>query len=485
MALADIVNAGLQADLIEVRLDRFIKAPDISELVAKKRKPVIMCCRRRQDGGDWQGSEPERLALLRQCVVSKADYVEVELDVADQVRKMGPTKRIISYTNLKGTPRNIAEVQAAAVKKGADVVRIATAVNTPAEAWPVVQTLAQTKVPTVVAGIGQAGVTLSLLARKLGAPWTYAALEPGRRSYPGQPTLYELTDLYQHNHIQKKTRFVAVTSTSSQSLFMLGILNELFRLSGLPARCLPTTLGKPAVFKRLMNLLKLGAVVVGPADRGAAFALADNSDEAAAKAQAVDLLVPTAKGWHGKCLIWRAALAGLEQVLSSGAGGASAEPLKGRMVMVAGADGTGRAMAYGLSLRGAALIVASRNPKDGQFAAQLFQCRHIKFEGIYSTMHEVLVVCSHEEEKLSGKLRSGETGVHAGYLKPTMTVLDLTSMPQDSKLVAEARERECRVVEPKLVFLNHMRLLAKLLLNRDPGPGQLGETLERLKILVP
>src|SRR5262249_464575 len=96
MALADMLNAAPQCDLLEVRLDRFAKAPDVGELLTHKRKPIILSCRRRQDGGEWDGAEEERLALLRQGIVSKADYVEIELDVADQIRPFPPANRAIA-----------------------------------------------------------------------------------------------------------------------------------------------------------------------------------------------------------------------------------------------------------------------------------------------------------------------------------------------------------------------------------------------------
>ena len=82
-ALADMVNAARQCDLVELRLDRFGKAPDVGELLAAKPKPVIVSCRRPQDGGQWNGSEEERLTILRQCVVKKADYVEKFLKFID------------------------------------------------------------------------------------------------------------------------------------------------------------------------------------------------------------------------------------------------------------------------------------------------------------------------------------------------------------------------------------------------------------------
>src|SRR5436190_23771395 len=113
-ALVDMLNASRQCDLLEVRLDRFGKAPDFGELLTAKPKPVIMSCRRPQDGGHWEGSEEERLTLLRQCIISKADYVEIEVDVADQIRKFPPAKRVISYTNLEETPLDIADIYAEA-----------------------------------------------------------------------------------------------------------------------------------------------------------------------------------------------------------------------------------------------------------------------------------------------------------------------------------------------------------------------------------
>src|SRR5438270_5450235 len=121
-ALADMLNAAKQCDLLEVRLDRFGKAPELGELLAHKPRPVIMSCRRSQDGGAWDGTEEERLALLRQCIISKADYVEIELDVADEIRRFPPAKRVIAYTNLQETPADIADIYALAQTKNPDVI---------------------------------------------------------------------------------------------------------------------------------------------------------------------------------------------------------------------------------------------------------------------------------------------------------------------------------------------------------------------------
>ena len=130
-ALVDMLNAGGQCDLLEVRLDRFEKAPDLSEIFANKPKPVIMSCRRTQDGGFFDESEQERLAILRQCIISKADYVEIELDVADEIRRFPPSQRVICYTNLAETPPDIPDIYEEAKTKSPDVIKLTTLARTP------------------------------------------------------------------------------------------------------------------------------------------------------------------------------------------------------------------------------------------------------------------------------------------------------------------------------------------------------------------
>lgn len=216
-ALVDMLNASRQCDLLELRLDRFAKDPEVGEMLNARPKPVICCCRRPQDGGEWDSTEEERLALLRQCVVSGADYVELELDVAGQIRRYGSTKRVISYTNLRETPENIAEIYAEAQTKQPDVVKLVTRAQTPEEAWPLVQILARPALPTVVVGLGPSSAMLTLLARRTSAPWTYAALERGMEAYPGQLSINDLKTIYRYQDIGKATRFVGVIGSGEHS----------------------------------------------------------------------------------------------------------------------------------------------------------------------------------------------------------------------------------------------------------------------------
>jgi 3-dehydroquinate dehydratase/shikimate dehydrogenase len=451
LALADMLNAArLGADLLEVRLDRFGKAPDVGEIIASKPRPVIFSCRRPADGGDWDGSEEERLAILRQCIVSKADYVEIELDVADKIRPFPPSQRVIAYTNLRETPSDILDIYEEARGKRPDVIKLVTLARTPEEAWPLVQILGRATVPTVVVGLGKPGVMLTILGKKLAAPWGYAALERGMEAYPGQATVADLDEIYRFRDISKNTRLVGITGFTEQAQITAAVLNAVFAQNQLGVRCLPLAVGDLRIFRKVIDASKLAAVVVGAEHQAALQDIGVELHGTATQTRAVDVLTRKGDTWHGvhvSCQAWVSALA--EKFNERHGAG---DPFKNRIVLVAGITPSARALAGEVQRAGAGAILASRKKKAGQEAAQEVGCRSIAFDAIYATMHDALVVC---DEELDDAARPG-TGIHASYLKHGMTVMDLTAGTAKSALLREAELRGCLVVQP-------LDLLASLL----------------------
>jgi 3-dehydroquinate dehydratase / shikimate dehydrogenase len=474
-ALADMVNASKQCDLIEVRLDRFAKAPDVGELVANKPKPVIFSCRRRQDGGEFEGSEEERLALLRQCIISKADFVEIELDVADQIRKFPPAKRVISYTNFQETPADIADIYAEMQTKNPDVIKLETLARTPEEAWPLVQILAKPAVPTVVVGLGKPGVMLTVLGRKIGAPFTYAALERGMESYPGQPTVADLEKVYHYNAIGKSTRLIGVTGFGEQEVATVAVLNGALAHLGLPARCLPMQIGSMRVFRKVIEAVKLAAVVVDAEHHGSILEIATEQQPEAAAAQAADLILHQKEKWHGYSSLGQAAAGALEEAARGDT--SNPRPLADRPVMIVGSNPAARALAFALKERGAVIIIASRDRDTSHDLAKAVEGRHIQFEALYSTMHDILVVCNEEKLPVSSKARIEKSSIHAAELRHGMIVMDLTSMPKKSSLLREAEARACRVVSPRRVLLELLGRQFRLLSGKDVPQDRLSEIM--------
>lgn len=457
LALADMLNAGrLGADLLEVRLDRFGKAPDVGELIASKPCPVILTCRRPEDGGHWDGTEDERLAILRQSIVSKADYVEIELDAADKVRPFPPSQRVISYTNLSETPSDILDIYEEARTKRPDVIKLVTLARTPEEAWPLVQILARAIVPTVVVGLGKSAVMLAVLGKKLAAPWGYAALERGMEAYPGQPTVDDLGEIYHFRAIGKATRLVGVTGFSEQAQITAAALNAAFAHENLAVRCLPLAVGELKIFRKIIDAAKLAAVVVDPEHQSALVEIGAELHGAAKQTRAVDVLLRKDEAWHGvhvSCQAWVSALA--EKFKQKHGGD---QPFANRVVLIAGITPAARALAGEVQRAGAGVILASHRRKAGQQAAQEVGCRFIGFDGIYSTMHDALVVCDEERDEAARG-----AGIHASYLKSGMTVMDLTAGAARSELLREAEMRGCQAVQPLELLVNILEQQARTL----------------------
>jgi 3-dehydroquinate dehydratase/shikimate dehydrogenase len=476
MALADMLNAARTCDLLEVRLDRFGKAPDVAEILLAKPKPIIISVRRPRDGGSWEGSEDERLALLRQCIISKADYVEIELDVADQIRKFPPAKRVISYTNLHETPSDIADRYAECQTKNPDVIKLTTLARTPEEAWPLVQILAKATVPTVVMGLGKPGIMLSILGKKIGAPWAYAALERGMEAFPGQATVHDLEHVYHYRSIEKSTRLIGVTGFSDAAYATTSVLNAAFAHLQLPVRCWPMGVGSMRLLRKIMEAVKLAAVVVDEENRGPILEIAGNVDPAAVEAESADLLLFKNDQWQAYNTVWRAAVAALESTMRARSN--TDKPLQGRMVMIVGANSAAKAMAQALKRKGAVLILASHDRKAVHELAQALECRHVQFEALYSTVHDVLVVC--DEEKMH-KGQAGQARIHPGYLKPGMTVIDLTATTEASTLLQEAETRGCNVVSQRRLLLDQLAMQARQITGREVFLEALDKALPELE----
>jgi 3-dehydroquinate dehydratase/shikimate dehydrogenase len=464
-ALVDMFNAGPQADLLEVRLDRFDKAANVGELLEHKPKPVIMTCRRGEDGGDWQGNEEERLALLRQCIISKADYVEIELDAADQIRPLPPAKRVISYTNLLEVPDNLQEIYGEALRKSPDVIKVVVPAHTPEQIWPVVQLLAKPPVPTVVVGLGKPGVMLALLARKIGAPWVYAALERGMEAYHEQPTIHDLQTVYHYGAIHKSTPFVGVAGFGELQYVTVALLNAAFASLGQAVRCLPVEIGNVHTFRKVLEAVKAGCAFIDADHQAAIREVVAELKPSAQTAEAVDFIAHQEGKWQGHHLFCRAVVAALEETVRAKT--PKEKPLQGRMVMLVGINGISHALAVRVQQGGGIPILASTDAYEGQRLAGALGCRFVLRDALYTTLHDVLIVCE-------------ETEVHPGYLKPGMSVVDLTTLPRPSALLNEAERRGCLVVAPAQVLVELVARLARAIAGQEVAREHLVETLEPL-----
>lgn len=468
LAIVDMFNAGSQCDLIELRLDRFDNSPDLKELLGNCPKPAIISCRRPQDGGDWEGTEQARLTLLRQAILEKAPYVEIELDCADQVRRYGTTKRIITYTNTREVPEDLEEIYQQACAKDPDVVKLTLPTRTPEEAWPLIKIVAKGRVPTVAVGWGPSGRMLNILGKRYKAPWTYAALEKGMEAYPGMASIGELREVYDFDNIDSRTPLIGVTGFNEEQQVTARVLNHGFRLADNKTRCLPLDMGDVDLFAKVVNAIRLDGVIVEERHREAICKAITEPEEAVQLAKAADFVAIKDKSWKGFNTLYRSVVSGIEDALRPRYPGE--RPLAGRTIIVVGTSGTARSIATRIIKRGGIVAIADRDNDRARAVAQEIGGRYLAATQVFTALCDGMVLC-----RATRSPRAGEAAVPMpkSAAREGMVAADLTNFPFMTPFLVEVALVNGFVVKPIDCFLRMMQTVLKAYTGQVCTPEQL------------
>ena len=183
-SFAEASQALRVADIIEFRIDLFPSLPEYGRI--RLDKPTIVTIRRKEDGGEFQGSDEERLDLLLKY--SKySDYVDLENYLEDDVfLKFKKNKIIESYHNFKETPDYETLVDIVEGRRG-DFVKIATMGRDKRDALKILRLL--TEFENVIAFLmGRQFSWTRIVSIILGSPMIYCTLS--RPIAPGQLDIY-------------------------------------------------------------------------------------------------------------------------------------------------------------------------------------------------------------------------------------------------------------------------------------------------------
>jgi 3-dehydroquinate dehydratase type I len=202
-AIEKMERAAPLADLVELRIDRIPDA-DLKRLIAARRIPVIVTNRSRHEGGDFPGTEEERVTLLTEAVRLGADYVDIEAATDPTLKATliaalagGTTRLIVSWHDFSGTPSaEILEAKlAACMADRPAIVKIVTYAGTAADCLRLLELIPEALrrgQPIAAFCMGKRGKISRIMAPLLGSIISYVSLEPEEASAPGQLTIQEM-----------------------------------------------------------------------------------------------------------------------------------------------------------------------------------------------------------------------------------------------------------------------------------------------------
>ena len=435
----DLARAARVADLVEFRLD-YLRDARPRELLALSPLPAVFTCRRRAEGGRWEGSESARLALLREAAEAGAPYVDVEVDAAAGFPRRPGTRLIVSYHNFEETPEDLETVYAGVLERRPDVAKVVTTARDISDNLRLFRLLKGASVPTIAFAMGERGLVSRVLTRKFGGYLTFGALRPGAESAPGQLTAEELRSLYHYKQITAETAVYGVIGNPIAHSLSPHIHNAAFRQAGLDAVYLPFLVDDVVQFVRAFREVPVsGYSVTIPHKVGVMEAL-DEVAPAAREIGAVNTVVRRAGRLLGSNTDCPAAVEALLGAL--GGGEATGSPLAGRRVVLLGAGGAARAVAYGLSREGVLLTILNRTPARAEALARELGARCGGLDRLAEVPCDILV----HTTSVGMHPRVGESIVPAEALRPGMVVFDAVYNPVRTRLLAEAERAGCVTV---------------------------------------
>jgi 3-dehydroquinate dehydratase/shikimate dehydrogenase len=463
------------AKLIELRLDYLSKQPDFKRLLNQKPCPLIATVRRPDEGGRWARTEDERLVLLRQAIAAGFDYVDLETDIADRIPRFGKVQRIVSYHNLRAIPDNLEDLYATMCKQDADIVKVAVTAQQTSDNIRVLNLLRGAPKPTVALCMGDLGTCSRLLGLTLGMPFTYGAFNKERTIAPGILSFHDLQHVYGVERLNTDTKvFGVVGDPVGHSLSPL-IHNTAFRQHGLNILYLPFRVPRGELVPALESLKAIpvhGYSVTIP-HKEAAARMAYLRDEDVEIMGAANTLLAREGGFRASNTDAEAALGSLQAHLPPDDDG-QPRPLASRTVLLVGAGGVGRAIAFALQRAGCTLTITNRTEERGFLLAEEVGCKFVDWAARHNVVCDTVINCT----SVGMHPNLDESPIHASFLKPGLMVFDTIYTPETTLLVREARARGCTVLTGVDMFVRQAGLQFKLFTGQDP-PLELMTTLVR------
>ena len=186
------------ADFVEIRMDELDPDCDLAVLAADRKVPLIATDKAVRD-------TLEQRFLILNAAKSGFKYIDVDLStpkietLVTELKDSGALS-IISHHYTDRCP-NLAELQATLKKEssyGADVCKIVATAKQIQDNLTLLRftTDASSQAKVVCFGMGELGKTSRLLSPVFGAFFTFATLERGSETAPGQMTLEDMRSAY-------------------------------------------------------------------------------------------------------------------------------------------------------------------------------------------------------------------------------------------------------------------------------------------------
>lgn len=433
------------ADVIEVRFDRLEidevgKATDLISSRSGLRNKLLATFRSEDQGGNRHLSYQDRVAFWNSGIDRYFVGADFEEDIAEEVASWACEYRIASFHDLSGCPSNLDEISDRLSTTHADVLKVAVQANQITDAiplWKLLENRTPDAKPLIPIAMGEAGKWTRILALAHGAFMTYASLDVGAETAPGQISAADMIDVFRVKELDRETEVFGIVAGDTSYSVSPWMHNAAFKAATMNRVFVPLQVADLDEFIRRMvrpqtreiDLNFNGFSVTNP-HKQAIMRHLDEIDETAAKIGAVN----TVKIENGKLYGYNTDAPGFIAPLKATFG-----DLKNARVAVVGAGGAARSCIFALQQEGADVALFARDTNKAAVLAAEFGIRVKEFEisNLRSEISECDILVNATPLGTKGETQN-KTIATAEQLKDVKLVYDLIYNPLDTFLIREA-----------------------------------------------
>jgi 3-dehydroquinate dehydratase/shikimate dehydrogenase len=344
---------------VELRLDWLSGDSEViyflEKLAARTPKATLIAtCRRREAGGQYRGTIAKQLLHLAEAVRAGCAWYDLEIEtlrhcppeVVDVL--LGDAKQLASAHFFRGMPESLSQVAAELRRYRPDAIKIAAQCDSLADSRKLLA-FARKQRNIVAVPMGDVSLPARFLALRGKGAFAYAPVE--NATAPGQISLEEMKSVYRADRVDARTRVYGVIGNPVGHSLSPAIQNAGFAARRMNAVYLPFLARDLKDFLGSVAPLDIRGFSVTLPHKERIIRHLDGCDPLAARIGAVNTVVVRGGGkLYGYNTDYVGVLRSLEQRM----------PLRGSRVLIVGAGGAARAVAFALAQAGAAVFVCAR-----------------------------------------------------------------------------------------------------------------------------
>jgi 3-dehydroquinate dehydratase / shikimate dehydrogenase len=435
------------ADVIEIRFD-CLQPQQINKIFSLlvSTKPLLLTYRPQEQGGKIEMNLDQRRAFWNAFIINGLTntnrfWFDLEFDLLN-LQKVSNPITIRSFHDFEGVPENLLSIFES-VSQNAEVAKVAIQPNDITDSiaiWKLLKRAKSENKQFIPIAMGEAGKWTRILGLAHGAFMTYASLDSGNETAPGQVSAKDLIEVYRAKELDENTEVYGIIGNPVSHSVSPEMHNAAFKFHKLNAVYIPfevknldefiTRMVKPET--REIDLNFRGFSVTIP-HKQAIIKHLDFIDPTAKAIGAVNTVKIVDGKLHGYNTDAQGFIEPLENVYGD---------LNNVKVAIFGAGGASRACVYALKKDGANVTIFARDIEKAkslvdEFEVEIQDLSKIKNQSSKYYLNNFDIVVNSTPLGMKGDL-VGETPVVAEQIRDVKLVYDLVFNPFQTQFMNEA-----------------------------------------------